>query len=114
MNELLKSKALEKVLEQATIAEESKMVEALFVEIAKQGNAAVGVTETESALNAGAVAELFVEEQTLLEQRKKAEELLKKAEQQAAKIHLISAGHEAGQKLRGIGGIAALLRYKVF
>lgn len=113
-NELLKSAALEKVLEQATISEESKLVEALFVEIARQGNVALGFKETEQALEASAVKEIFVDEETFLSERKKIDALLKKAEQQAAKIHLISAGHEAGQKLKGIGGIAALLRYKIF
>ncbi len=113
LNELLKNKAAEKILEESAIAEESRMIEELFAAIARQANVSIGFKETEQALEAGAVAELFLEEQTHLEQRKKTEELLKKAEQQAAKIHIISSGHEAGQKLRGIGGIAAMLRYKI-
>ncbi len=113
LNELLKNKAIEKILEESAIAEESRMIEELFAAIARQANVSIGLKETEQALEAGAVAELFLEEQTHLENRKQTEELLKKAEQQAAKIHFISSGHEAGQKLRGISGIAAMLRYKI-
>jgi protein pelota len=113
LNELLKSKALEKVLEQASIAEESKIIEEFFVEIAKQSAVALGFEETKKAAEAGAIEELFVSEKTFLEERKKIDETLKKAEQQSAKIRIISSGHEAGQKLDGIGGIAARLRYKL-
>ncbi len=113
LNELLKSEALEKVFEEANAAEETKKVEKLFVEIAKQGAVAIGAKETGQALDASAVAELLIEEETFLNNRGQSTELIKKAESQKAKIHLISAGHEAGQKLKGIGGIAAMLRYKL-
>jgi protein pelota len=114
LNELLKSKALEKALEQERIAAEAKSVEKVFEEIGKEsGLAAYGFEEAKKAVEVGAVQELLVSEKLLIEEKEKTEALLKATEEKGGKIQLISDGHEAGEKLLGIGGIAALLRYKM-
>ena len=41
------------------------------------------------------------------------DELMKKTEEMKGKIYLISSDHEGGKKLDGLGGIAAILRYKL-
>lgn len=112
MNELLKSPALEKIFSEANAAIETKTIDNFFVGLAKGNPVSVGEKETRRALELGAVSELLIEEESFFGNRKEFAELVKKAETQNAKIHFISAGHEAGQKLKGIGGIAAILRYK--
>jgi len=41
------------------------------------------------------------------------DEHLKTANKKKAKIAIIGTMHDAGKKLEGLGGIAALLRYKI-
>jgi protein pelota len=48
-----------------------------------------------------------------IEQRKELEELMREVEGKKGKVMVISASHEAGEKLLSIGGIAALLRFPV-
>ena len=44
---------------------------------------------------------------------KKIEDLMRLVEQTNGRIHIISSDHEGGQKLDGLTGIAALLRYRL-
>jgi protein pelota len=39
---------------------------------------------------------------------------MRTVESNSGKIHIISREHEGGKKLDGIGGIGAILRYKVY
>jgi protein pelota len=41
------------------------------------------------------------------------EKLIDAVESAKGDVHIISSEHEAGSKLSGLGGIAALLRYKI-
>ncbi|MBW3003287.1 mRNA surveillance protein Pelota, partial [Candidatus Woesearchaeota archaeon] len=43
----------------------------------------------------------------------KLEILLKTVESVNGSVHIISTDHDAGKKLHGLGGIAAILRYKI-
>jgi DNA-binding transcriptional LysR family regulator len=40
------------------------------------------------------------------------EQVMQRTEQSGGKVMLISAAHEGGKRLEGLGGIAALLRYR--
>jgi protein pelota len=42
------------------------------------------------------------------------EKIMKTVETTGGEIHIITSENEAGQKLQGLGGIAALLRYKKY
>jgi protein pelota len=39
--------------------------------------------------------------------------MMKETDNAGGNVHIISADHEGGKKLDGLGGIAALLRYKM-
>ncbi len=43
----------------------------------------------------------------------KLEQIMKTVESTKGNIHIISSEHEGGKKLNGLGGIAAILRYKL-
>ena len=49
----------------------------------------------------------------LLEKREEAEKVMQNAEKTGAEVHLVNAEHEAGNQLQNLGGIAAILRYKI-
>ena len=38
---------------------------------------------------------------------------MKRVEQTQGKVSIISSNHDSGQKLDGLGGIGALLRYQI-
>lgn len=118
INEVLKRPEVQTVLQQDRIAAEMNIVEDLLSEISKQGAAAYGVDETETAVQAGAAKALLVTDsliqQTRQEERfEKINKMMKTADRTGAAIHIISSDHEGGKKLDGLGGIAAILRYKM-
>jgi len=110
IHEVLK-KGVVKVVVDARVAVETKIVESLFEEIAKNGNFAYGFDEVENALDAGAIETLLVTDK--LDKTKNADGLLEKAKKTKSKFMIISTFHEAGKKLEGLGGVGALLRYKI-
>ncbi len=114
INELIKSGAIEKAWAKSQLARETALVEKVFVEIGKgSGLAAYGHDEVHAAVDARAVQELVVGDRTMLSDRKRYEALMERAEQSGAAVHIINEGHDAGKRLKGIGGIAAVLRYKM-
>jgi protein pelota len=118
INEVIKRPEVQTVLKQEKFAEEIKEVEKLLEEIGKSGKAEYGLEEVKNAVDIGAVSDLMVSD-NLIHKKRQADSfeeldfIMKKAESMQAKIHIISSEHEGGQKLDGLGGIAALLRYKI-
>ncbi|MBC8444108.1 mRNA surveillance protein pelota [Candidatus Woesearchaeota archaeon] len=118
INEVLKRPAVEQVLKQDRIAKEIKMVETVLSEISKDGLFSYGVKEVENALNAGAIKILLICDQFIQEKRReggfeKIDKIMKTVEDMKGEIHIIGSEHEGGKKLSGLGGIAAILRYKL-
>ncbi|MEM4239941.1 MAG: mRNA surveillance protein pelota [Candidatus Woesearchaeota archaeon] len=117
--EVLKRKETQEALRQERISREMSVVEDLFAAIAKAGNAAYGMIETKQAAEAGAVSNLLVTDQlvkSLREENRFSEldSIMKTVERTKGKVWIISAEHEGGKRLQGLGGIGAILRYKLF
>jgi protein pelota len=110
VHEVLRS-GISKVLEEHRVVYEVKLVEEFLSEIAKDGQFSYGHQEVESALEAGAVDKLLIS--TDMMRDKKFEPLLSLADRKRSTIITISPHHEVGMKLKKMGGIAALLRYKI-
>ena len=118
IDEVLKRDEVKTALKQDRTINEINLVENLFVNIAKNELAVYGLKETEEAINMGAVSQLLITDNLILTSRqnntyKKLDELIKNADKTKAEIHIVSSEHEGGKKLDGLGGIAALLRFKV-
>jgi len=113
VHEILKGGALEKTIGEARIAREAKLLEKLMAEIAKGGLAAYGKKEVAAAVEMGAVEVLLVLDKKLREDRSGVEVLIDKAKQMNAEFHILNSGFEPGQKLDGLGGVGALLRYRI-
>ncbi|MEM4397862.1 MAG: hypothetical protein QW757_04535 [Candidatus Woesearchaeota archaeon] len=118
INEVIKRDEIKIALKKEKFAKETEKVELLLKEISINGKAEYGLKNVEKAINLGAVNELLISEDFLLKKRQeddfnRIEEIMKLVEKMNGSITIISSEHEAGQKLNGLGGIAALLRYKI-
>lgn len=118
INEVLKRDELKKALQNERLAKEINLVEQLLTEIAKNNLAVYGIKDTEEAIKIGAVDTLLVSDTLIMKLRQensyeKLDNLLKITDKNKAKIFIISSEHEAGKKLDGLGGIAAILRFKL-
>ncbi|MBU90300.1 mRNA surveillance protein pelota [Candidatus Woesearchaeota archaeon] len=117
-NEVLKRPETENALKQDRIAKEFKHVEELFAEISKNNLASYGLKETKNAATSGAVKTLLITDSFIQKKRNEdkyeaIEETMKTVDSTKGDIIIISSDHEAGKKLDGLGGIAAILRFKL-
>ena len=108
--ECIKRGMLEKAQKDLRISLETSAVERLFEGIIKN-EGAYGLKAIEKALEYGAVNELLILDQFL--RKIEFEEITERSREQRATIHVISSEHDAGKKLEGIGGIGAILRFKI-
>ncbi|MFA4855834.1 MAG: mRNA surveillance protein pelota [archaeon] len=114
LQELLKGNALEKIVQEMQLVKETKLVEGILAELGKgTGLAEYGLKEVQQAVEAGAVKQLLVSDAFFLENRGESEKIMQEAEKMGAEVHLVNGEHEAGKQLGGLGGVAALLRYRI-
>jgi len=102
---------LEKIHEDVQLGSEVRAIDELLTRIAKDLPAAYGIEEVGRALSYGAVEEILVLDSLLRDQR--IVPLLDRADHQKARIVVLSSVFDPGKQLEGLGGVAALLRYKI-
>jgi len=117
IHEVLKREETKQALQQERTSQETRTVEQLLAEIAKQGLAAYGLAEVEHAASAGAIAMLLVTDGLIQKTRQgntfqRLELVMRIAEQTKAELVIVSSNHDGGKKLDGLGGIGAILRYR--
>ena len=111
VQEAIKSGIVEKITKENRVIFETQLIEKLFGEIKRDGLATYGEKEVKRALINGAVERLLISD--VLIRMKKGEELLTIAKQKKSEFTIINTIHEEGKKFEGIGGIGALLRFKI-
>ncbi len=118
VSEVMKRPELKETLKQSRFWEEINLVEELLIQINKKGMAAYGLKEVKKAVESGAVEKLLVIDSLI--QKKKEEGrfeelnwLMRNTEKSKGEVHIISSEHEGGKKLNGLGGIGAILRFKL-
>jgi protein pelota len=118
IQEALRSGVLTRTLKYIRIAEETRLIEELLTRIGKETqNATYGFDEVARAVQYGAVEKLLVADVALREatdeKRTALENIMRQVEEKGGRVVIISAEHEAGTKLQGLGSIAALLRFPI-
>lgn len=114
VEEVIKRPALKKTIEEANSAMDIMLVDELLKNIGKDSGLAVyGLKDVESSVNAGAVEVLLVSDGIFFKERKRLEGLMKAVEKNRGRVHIINQDSDAGKQLDSIGGVAALLRYKL-
>jgi protein pelota len=116
--ELMKRTELQQVLKQDRIAKEVKLVEELLSLISKADQAVYGFKDTLNAAQSGAISKLllstdFIHSSRQSENFSSVSNLMKLVEECKGAIHIINSSNEAGSKLDGLGGVGAVLRYKI-
>lgn len=118
IKELLKRQEVQQALQHDRITKEINAVEMLCAEIAKNGNVEYGKLQVQQAAEQAAVKALLITDSFMQKEREQnryqeINNLIKTVDSAKGTIMIISADHDAGKKLNGLGGIAALLRYKI-
>lgn len=107
LNEAIKRGALERVVKESRISEESKVVEELLEEMEKDGMIEYG-EPVKNLARQGAVKKLVLTDEMFRENQ----DIVEKVEQQGGEVVTVHTDHEAGERLDSFGGIAAFLRYR--
>ena len=110
VHEALKIGIVEQITKENRVSKETQAVEKVFEEIKKDGLVTYGKKEVEEALIKGAAEKLLISD--VLVRSQDGERLLDLARKTHCGFMIINTMHEAGKKFDGIGGIAALLRFK--
>lgn len=120
VHEVLKRGAVDEVQKNTRIAEESELIDELTTQIATEGKAAYGIDSVEEAVEYGAVETLLVLDDRLRQERAgegewdvDVNDLITKVERQGGDVTVFSHEFAPGEQLRNLGGIAAILRYRL-
>jgi len=118
INEVLRRPEVQEVLRQDRIAKETYFVDSLLAEIKSKGAAVYGMKDTEESANSGAVKTLLVTDSFIHNLRTnqkfgRLDSIMKLVDSTKGEIHIITSQNEAGKRLDGLGGIGAILRYKL-
>jgi len=97
---------------------ETRLVETLIEHISKDnGLGAYGNDEVTKAVQFGAVEELLITDKKLREGDEKArrwmDSLIRNTEKTRGSFHIVSTEHPTGDQLQRLGGIGAILRFRV-
>ncbi|WP_435346902.1 mRNA surveillance protein pelota [Haloarchaeobius sp. HRN-SO-5] len=120
VHEVLKRGAVEEVQRETRIAEEADAIDELTRRIATGHEAAYGPEAVEKAADYGAIDRLLLLDEKLREERGPEGEwdldvndLITDVERKGGEITVFSSEFPPGQQLKNLGGIAALLRYRL-
>jgi protein pelota len=111
INELMKAGMGADVLKESSVGAEIEAVEQLMTAIAKDGLGTYGPNEVRDAAMAGAVDKLLILDVKLREQD--LDDIVRAVESQKGSVIVVSGQHDGGKELSALGGLGALLRYKI-
>jgi protein pelota len=116
VHEALRRGSVDRVSKDQRVARETRMVERFLEAVAKDAPAAYGEAHVRRALEAGAVETLLVTDDLVRGAGAgtgAGEAMLDLARATGAATLVVSTHHEAGKRLRALGGLGALLRYRL-
>jgi protein pelota len=111
VQEVLRKGIGSKLLEESRVGLETRLVERLLEEIGKEGLYAYGREEVARAAESGAVETLLLT--TCAVRSRTHETSMEAAKSSGGDVVVISEVHDAGKKLEALGGIGAILRYRL-
>lgn len=111
INELMKAGMGAEVLRESSVGVEIEAVESLMAEISRNGRATYGDTQIRAASDAGAVERLLILDSKIREND--LDDLVRAVESQRGSVLVVSAQHDGGKQLAALGGMGAILRYKM-
>ncbi|MDL5361291.1 mRNA surveillance protein pelota [Halalkalicoccus sp. NIPERK01] len=120
VHEVLKRGAVEDVQAETRIAREAELIDELTRRMAEGAKAAYGVDEVAEASEFGAVETLLITDERLREERAGSGEwsldvndLITGVERKGGDVVVFSSEFDPAKQLKNLGGVAALLRYRL-
>ena len=118
LEEVMRRPELKSVLKMSRNRIENILVEELLAEIGKEQLYTYGFIEVKNAINSGAVSKLIITDTFINKKREEniyqeVDGLLKTVDNLKGEVHIISSENDSGKKIDGLGGIAAITRYKL-
>jgi protein pelota len=120
VHEVLKRGAVDRVQTETRISREAELIDELMERIGEGAKAAYGVHEVRRAAEYGAVETLLVLDERLREERAgegdwdlDVDDVVESVERQGGEVTVFSHEFDPGRQLGNLGGIAALLRYRL-
>ncbi|GAB7009226.1 mRNA surveillance protein pelota [Halorubrum trueperi] len=120
VHEVLKRGAVDEVQKETRIAREATLIDDLTAEIAQGAKATYGPEDVAEAAEFGAIETLLVVDDRLRTERQgegdwsiDVNEVIESVEQQGGDVVVFSSEFDPGQQLSNLGGIAAILRYRL-
>ncbi|MDR0523521.1 MAG: mRNA surveillance protein pelota [Candidatus Methanoplasma sp.] len=111
VNEVMKGGMGSDILRESAVGVEMEAVERLMAELGKGGRAEYGVGEVAAAAAAGAVETLLI-----LDSRLRGQDfdgIVRDVESRQGGVVVVSERHDGGRELAALGGMGAILRYKL-
>lgn len=120
VHEVLKRGAVEEVQKETRIADESALIDELMERLREGHTVAYGPEQVQKAAEYGAIDELLVLDEKLRTERTSdgewdidVDNVVETTTQKGGEITVFSSEFDPGQQLANVGGIAALLRYRL-
>ena len=118
LNEVLSDEQVQHRMKNSTVTRESVTLNSFFHMLSSDANrVCYGYSSVLKALEAGGIAELLVCDKLFrsknFEIRKRYVDLTQKVEQEGATTHIFSSAHPSGERLQGMTGVAAILRFPI-
>ncbi|MCL9817940.1 mRNA surveillance protein pelota [Natronocalculus amylovorans] len=120
VHEVLKRGAVDEIQAETRIAREAEFIDTLMREIADGAKAAYGIEAVKEAAEFGAIDTLLLLDERLRKERlgdgeweHDVNEIIESVEQQGGSVTVFSAEFQPGRQLGNLGGIAAILRYRL-
>ena len=120
VHEVLKRGAVEEAKVTTRIAREAEYIDELMRRIGEGAKVAYGIDEVSTAAEYGAIERLLILDERLREERGgtgdwnvDADALLTSVDQKGGEVTVFSSEFDPGMQLANLGGIAALLRYRL-
>lgn len=114
VKEIVKKQSIEKISEKVNSAEEIKNISKLLEEIGKNSGLGVySLNDVEQASEFGAIEVLLLTDDFFIKNREISERIIQNVRKTSGKFRFINHNSEPGQQLNSLGGIAAILRFKI-
>ncbi|MFH1722115.1 MAG: mRNA surveillance protein pelota [Candidatus Altiarchaeota archaeon] len=112
--EVLKRPITKKFSEELSAAQDATLIDELLTHIGKEsGLAAYGLTHVSKASSLSAIKTLLISTKYLLENRNTLESLIDGVKKQKGTIHFLNSELDSGAQLDSLGGLAAILRFRI-
>ena len=120
VHEVLKRGAVDEIQAETRIAEEAELIDELTGRIAREEPATYGVDAVSKAAEFGAIEQLLILDERLRAERAgggdwehDVDTIIENTEHQGGSVTVFSSEFAPGDQLNSLGGIAALLRYRL-